>query len=194
MSIEERIKKNFEDHIATISQFAKLAEDDIGNDVEVLTWKKLNSCSYMVRYIVSGNTLCVYGDLGEAIYRWSANVTLNWMASLDLSYFAGKCCASEVGRDFREWNEEKALKILREFEQEEYFKWSKFEESGGEMHLYNAEDWKEWLREHGYSVLGEDFYEWAYDAGYQINTRCVYHFVGLQMAMKQIAEKANIVE
>ena len=112
MSREEMIKDSFKDHAAKITQFAKLDVNDAGCDIEVLTWKKPESYNYMVRYLVSGNTLCVYGDLGEAIYQWSENVTLEWISNLYLSYFKGKCQASEVGRDFREWSQRKALKEL----------------------------------------------------------------------------------
>ena len=197
MSKEERIKKDFENHIATIDQFAKFdanaSEDEkINIGIEVLTWKNPGSYNYYVKYIVIGNTLCVYGDLGEAIYQWSENVTFEWVSNLDLSYFAGKCQASEVGRDFKEWSERKAREAMKHFEKEEYFKWSKFEEEGGPEALYDKHEWAEWLREHGYNILGEDYWDWAYGIGKQINTRCVYHFMGLQMAMKQVSEKVGV--
>jgi len=193
MSREERIKKDFETHVSTITQYAKLDINDQGNDIEVLTWKKPDSYNYMIRYIVSGNTLCVHGDLGEAIYQWSQNLTFEWLSKLDLQYFAGKCQASEVGRDFKEWDEHKALETLKQFEEEEYFKWEEFEEKGGEEALCDEREWEEWLRENGHEVMGDDFYEWAFGIGKTINTRCVYHFIGLQMAMKQIKENAEAV-
>ena len=190
MNTEEMIRNSFKDHVAKIDQFAKYdvnAEDakiDIG--IERLTWKKPESSNYMVQYIISGNTLCVYGDLGEAIYRWSQHITFEWLSGLDLSYFKGKCRASEVGRDFREWDEYKALDALKHFAKEEYFKWKDFEDSGGQNSLYGYDDWREWLSQHGYKILGEDFWDWAYGVGFTINVRCKYHFIGLQMAMKQI--------
>ena len=186
MSREERIRESFKDHEAKITQFAKLDVNDAGCDIEVLTWKKPGTGNYMVRYLVSGNTLCVYGDLGEAIYQWSQGVTLEWLATLDLAYFKGKCQASEVGRDFREWDQRKAHKELERMEKDEYFKWSDFEERDGAGSLYCATEWAEWLRANGSEVFGEDYWDWAYSIGYTINTRCVYHFIGLQMAMEQI--------
>ena len=198
MSREERIKESFKDHVAKITQFAKYdvnADEDAKIDIgiEVLTWKKPESSNYMVKYIVSGNTLCVYGDLGEAIYQWSQNITLDWLATLDLSYFKGKCQASEVGRYFREWDENTAIKYLKDMEKQEYFEWSKLEEEGGTGSLYDARDWEEWLRENGSEVFGEDYWDWAFEIGYRANTRCVYHFIGLQMAMEQINKNAQTV-
>ena len=114
MNREEMIKDSFKDHVADYSLYHKMDEGGTGvvGSIEVLTWKKPGTGNYMVRYLVSGNTLCVYGDLGEAIYQWSENVTLEWISNLYLSYFKGKCQASEVGRDFREWSQRKALKEL----------------------------------------------------------------------------------
>ena len=188
MSKQERMRKNFENHVATIDQFVKFGGKEVDIDIEVLTWKKPDSSSYMIKYIITGNTLCVYGDLGEAIYRWSSPITFEWLANLDLSYFKGKCQASEVGRDFREWDQYKALNTLKEFAKDEYFKWQDFEDSGGESSLYGCDDWREWLSQHGCEILGDDFWDWAYGIGFTINVRCMYHFIGLQMAMKKIKE------
>lgn len=188
MSQAEMIKKNFENHVATIKQYHEMDKDGIGvlGTIDKLTWKKPGSSNYMIQYIISGNTLCVYGDLGEAIYRWCEPITFEWIAGLNLSYFKGKCQASEVGRDFREWDEKKALDALKYFAKEEYFKWKEFEEREGKHALYDNSEWNEWLREHGDEVLGEEFWDWAYGIGYTINVRCIYHFIGLHMAMEQI--------
>jgi len=189
MSREEMIKGNFKDHVAKITQFAKLDVDDAGCDIEVLTWKKPGTNNYMIKYIVSGNTLCVYGDLGEAIYQWSQNISFEWLSGLDLSYFKGKCQASEVGRDFREWDDRTAIKFLKDMEKQEYFKWSDLEYLGGTESLYGSRDWEEWLRENGSEVFGEDYWDWAYGIGYRVNIRCEYHLIGLKMAMEQINAK-----
>ena len=66
MSQEEMIRNSFENHVAKITQFAKYdvnAEEDAKIDIgiEKLTWKKPGSSNYMIQYIISGNTLCVYG-------------------------------------------------------------------------------------------------------------------------------------
>lgn len=183
---KEMIKKNFENHVATINQYVNFDKEIKGIDIEVLTWKKPDSSSYMIKYIVTDNTLCVYGDLGEAIYRWSSPITFEWLANLDLSYFKGKCQASEVGRDFKEWNQNKALNALKNFAKDEYFEWLQFEATDGQSSLYSNADWKEWLSHRGHDVLGVEYWEWAYDIGFTTNTRCIYHFLGLMMAMKQI--------
>lgn len=195
---EKRLRKNFEKHVAKITQFAKYdvnAEEDAKIDIgiEVLTWKKPESSSYMTKYIVTGNTLCVYGDLGEAIYQWSSPITFEWLSELDLSYFKGKCRASEVGRDFLEWDERQALSELKQFAKDDYFKWKDFKESDGQSYLYSKNDWKEWLSHNGGEFLGECYWEWAYGIGDTINTRCMYHFIGIKMAVAQM-EKNKAVE
>lgn len=190
MNKEKRLKKNFKNHIATINKFIKV--EDEGIDIEVLTWKEPETSSYMIKYIVTGNTLCVYGDLGEAIYRWSEKITFEWLSGLDLSYFAGKCKASEVGRDFKEWDQYQAFDRLKDFSKEGYFKWlefkKEFKKRGGDVSLYDSKEWYGWLRENGEDVLGEHWWEWACNIGFTTNTRCIYHFLGLKMAMEQIKE------
>ena len=190
MNREEMIKDDFKDHEATIDQYLKFNNpDEKGIEIEVLTWKKPGTSNYMVRYLVSGNTLCVYGDLGEAVYQWSQDVTLDWISTLDLHYFKGKCQASEVGRDFKEWSREKAFDTLKHMEKEGYFNWSDIELTDGLDALYDSREWEEWLRENGSEILGEDYWDWAFSIGHVINTRCMYHFIGLKMAMEQIKLK-----
>jgi hypothetical protein len=194
---EKRLRKNFENHVATIDQLAYFdvnADEDAKIDIrmEVLKWKKPDSSSYMIKYILTGNTLCVYGDLGEAIYRWSSPITFKWLSELDLSYFKGKCQASEVGRDFKEWDESQARKSLKQFAKDEYFEWKNFEESDGLNSLYSKNDWREWVSHCGAEVLGEYFWEWAYSIGDTIHTRCLYHFIGIKMAVEQMEKNETV--
>jgi hypothetical protein len=71
-------------------------------------------------------------------------------------------------------------------EKDEYFKWSDLKDKDGEASLYDSREWEEWLRVNGSKVFGDDYWDWAYSIGYTINTRCMYHFLGLKMAMEQL--------
>ena len=44
------------------------------------------------------------GDIGEATYEWSNDISLEFLAGLGFGYFHGKCVASEVGRRFVDWD------------------------------------------------------------------------------------------
>jgi hypothetical protein len=57
--------------------------------------------------------LTVLGDIGEAVYEWGQDISLEFLASLDFGYFHGKCQASESGRDFDIWDVDKAIVQLR---------------------------------------------------------------------------------
>lgn len=71
---------------------------------EVLTWGHKNGGSfYRVDYMLRNGSLAVYGDLGSAVYRWGGQIDLSWIAGLDLSYFFGKCEASEDGSRSYDW-------------------------------------------------------------------------------------------
>ena len=74
-----------------------------------LVFRKIGTSDCYMRYVLlSGSTLVVVGDLGDAVYQWHGDprLTFQWLAGLDLDYFVSKCRASEVGVPFEEWSEE----------------------------------------------------------------------------------------
>jgi hypothetical protein len=42
----------------------------------------------------------VIGDVGDAIYNFGQEITLEKLKRFDWHYFASKCVASEMGRDY----------------------------------------------------------------------------------------------
>ncbi len=44
------------------------------------------------------------GDIGEAVFEWSEDLTLDFLASLNFDYFLGKCQASPAGKEFEQWD------------------------------------------------------------------------------------------
>jgi hypothetical protein len=199
MRDEKRIRENYKDHIVEYNKYFKLHENGgVLDEIEVIKWRKPGTCCYYIKYIIDGGFLFVSGDLGEAIYQWSDKINLEFLAKCDIYYFIGKCRASEVGRDFKDWDEERAKEVLKEYsEDHKCFSWKEFEETEGLSNLGSKIDWIGWLNDYhlGESkVLGEDFWEWAYDCGDVINIRGIYHKIGLNMAFKQLKEKEVVAK
>ncbi len=157
-------------------------------DMEFLRWRKPGTCIYGVDYLRLSNLLYVSGDLGEAIYGgWDKGYPLEWIAGLNLDYFAQKCQASETGREYYEWDEKTARKRLlgwMENWEDPKDQEAKVRELGGFDVLHNEHEWVQWMHESGYQALGDEYYELGY-AGRKINIRCQAHLIGLKLAFHQ---------
>ena len=205
MSVEERLsqlekdvrERWFKDHVAA-HQIVHCAD---GTLIERLRWKKPGTGTYLVEYLRIGGRLIVTGDIGDAIYWWSGNHSMHWISNCNLGYFAGKCEASENGRDFKVWDSDVARdRILAHFE--EVHEWAdtedstkaeemkkKFEENHGWSAIHDQYEWVAWIREYGQEVFGDDWWESSIsDPGRTLNIRCYGHLLGLKMAFEQIGE------
>lgn len=111
----DEIRDWFLKHIAKFSTYRNEQDERI----EFLFWTRPDSSIYRIRYMIYHNLLFVSGDVGEAIYRWSSEISFSWLAGLDYSYFSGKCQASEVGRDYISWDQDKAVKNLKDYLREQ---------------------------------------------------------------------------
>lgn len=164
-----------------------------------LRWQKPGTCVYQVDYYVTGGTLIVTGDIGDAIYRWSSPVAFHWIAPLSLGYFAEKCVASEVGRSFVEWDERIARvyldwQINNDFEEiqddpaEKATQWMiDLQNANPHGAIYSQHEWTEWLNYHGAEFFGDEYYE-HYGIGNIVNMRCQGHLIGLREAHKWRSE------
>lgn len=187
MRNEDQIRKEFGEHKP---EHVILSENN-GLEVEKLVWGRNRSSYYKVLYLREFATLCVWGDLGEAIYRWSSVCDLRWISTCDLSYFSGKCLASENGRQYHEWSSREAergidqlFKDLTEEDRESAEEViEKFNYFGGSGSLHFEQEWNYWLASHGYNVFGEDYSE-HWDIGSIISYRCECHLLGLKMAFE----------
>lgn len=103
MTKQETIRGWYREHQASFQRFAH----ESGSELQRLRWAKPSSSTYLVIYMIDGCCLFVTGDLGSAVYRWSSPLAFDWLANCDLSYFAGKCEASENGRQHEEWSQAK---------------------------------------------------------------------------------------
>lgn len=134
------------------------------------------SSNYSVHYVIYGSVLFVCGDLGEAVYCWSSNITWEFLAGLDLVYFHSKCQASESGRQFYVFDATLFNRNLRAEIAPKY------------RHLIIDE---EVGNEHEATLLIGKLYEQCdldgetlgsfMEGGRVLNLRCCAHLIGLQM-------------
>lgn len=93
----ERCRKEwFKDHRA------KLTTPSV--EISVLNWANPKSWNYGCRFIIHRHWLCIVGDIGEATFGWSEDLTLEFLAQIDFGYFLSKCRASPEGRRFEQWD------------------------------------------------------------------------------------------
>lgn len=86
--VQETIRREwFRNHIV----LSKKGEESF----QEIIWGAPCSNKYQVKYVFSGNTLFVSGDLGGAIYSWSTPVTLNKIKECSLGYFMSKLLTTE---------------------------------------------------------------------------------------------------
>lgn len=157
-----------------------------GETLKLIEWKDPESWCYAIRYIIDRNTLCVWGDLGEAVYQWGDRINLAFLANIELGYFVSKCQASEKGRgrDCYSFDFDDFAKGVREYVKE-------CEDDGfpSEIDLDSltySED------EHGaISYLNDQSIEgetigMLLDTGKSLNLRIASHLIGLKMAHAQL--------
>jgi len=188
----ELVRREFKDHIAIYNNYYQIDDKEKVDEISVLYWKKPETGINAIKYILHKGGLFVSGDLGEAIYRWSSGISWKFLSDLSNSYFMKKCEASEVGRYFEEWNEEEALRQLKECADQEYFNWDTFKNSGGEQYLYDKNEWIVWLNSYDIDrnkIFGSDAWEWVYSCGNRPHIRFLFHKIGLEMAYKQLEGK-----
>lgn len=156
-------------------------KDEHGFEVERLMWGEVGTPVCRVYYLRYGSVLMVFGDLGDAIYQWNGDIDLRWISTCDLSYFAGKCQASEEGRGYKVWSADRARERLDEIaaqEAEEYTSWSDADEQavfdracdlltgelkglGIEEALKDGKLWDEWVRQHPQHFGKPEDWSWA---------------------------------
>jgi len=105
---EQDIKKNwFPEHVAKVAEY---------DGITILDWRKPGTNMYAVRYVFTGSSLFITGDIGDAVFGLTWRGTIDSFEDVDLSYLMGKltCCS----RERWDFNEEKALKELKEWREE----------------------------------------------------------------------------
>lgn len=184
----EHIAEWFRDHRAT---FATHGEEDITNyPIETLAWKKPDSGNCMIRYVIQGSVLMVWGDLESAVYRWGSRITWEFLAGCDIQYFAGKCEASPKGRTYEDYDEQQALADfddrIRQRDEEGYQALdAQLVEDARRAIRYGKDEWHEWMRANGSDLFGPDWYEVLPYLGMDTALTCAAHLTGIKMAVAQ---------
>mgnify|MGYP006921383536 FL=1 len=100
--IEDQMKECrerwFKDHAAKIIGIEECPE----GCTTVISWQNPQSWNYGCRFIIHRRWLSIVGDIGEAVFEWSQDLTLDFLAGIDLHYFLGKCQASPEGNKFEQ--------------------------------------------------------------------------------------------
>lgn len=182
----------FKDHRATM----------LGNPItpaaRVISWENPKSWNYGCRFIIHRRWLCVVGDIGEAVFEWSQDITLEFLASLDFGYFHSKCQASNSGRDFEQFDGEVAWKNAGQYIEElrALPPEDRHEHYAEEMEVLDSLDQSSCKDD--YDTAARDIYDATGDAetastvsdwGKVPSAHAIGMFVGLQMAIEQL--KAN---
>ena len=164
---EIRVKKNFENHVATMKD---------NGEVKILDWQNPPSCIYAMQFMIRGRHLFVTGDCRNAIYSWSDYIDFDFLRTCDIDYFYSKLNSLESPRP-REWDNEKAMNSLKEFLESSGFSDNDeiLEEASGAS--FSNSDWTSFLDEH--SEL-----DGLYNAGNTIPLLVKYHLAGLHLAIE----------
>lgn len=188
------VREWFTEHVATYRVCGDATPDSPFFRTEEMAWKRPDSGTYGVRYIIAGPTLFVQGDLGHAVYRWSEAMSFPSIAGCDLQYFHGKCQASEFGREYLTWDEDEALDYFTEITTERIADAAASRQGeiralteGGKFAIRGGRnEYQEWLQGgDARLVLGNDFWEYG-SIGMVIDRRCRAHLIGVKMAVEQL--------
>lgn len=189
---QQEIQKWFAEHHASFTEYAP----DVQTEwyIKTLYWAKPGTGMYSIRYVIMGPVLMVWGDLGDAVYRWSAPIDWHFLAGCDLQYFAGKCQASPVGRTYEDYDADVAWldfqEALERHAEDGYPAPDPQAVEEGRRAIRNGHDeWHEWMRSEGSRVFGPDWYEWVPDVGKRVAMTCAAHLFGIKMAVAQMPPK-----
>jgi hypothetical protein len=167
-------------------------------DGRALRWAKPGTIANSITYILEGCYLTVLGDLGEAVYRWSENLTLDFLQGCSADYMLGKCKASEVGYEFTSWDEQAARtwakgaqkQRLDEYPDTKMPKWIlELQDSDGSQESFAEIASQQYNRSSDSEIASA-----IRQAGLAPHPRFVAQYVGLQIAIEQIPTIATVLE
>lgn len=182
---------DFSSHEITFYQMMQIGEKRFG--CEFLEFMVRGTGIGAMRFHIVGSHLYVSGDYGDAVYKWPPPVSLQQIAGFGLSYFAGKCTASEVGSVFRCWYPDEASDWVTEWQNDCGEHRSAFRDAFDDA-VVNHDDpfasaleWSIFLGDHGQELFGDGWEEYA-DVGYGWHLRCQLHHEGIIAAVGKLDE------
>lgn len=163
------------------------SEAEIGQRI---VWKRPDSNTYRITFDLFSGRLIVFGDSGHAMYFFASAFGFEEIANLDFDYFAEKCVASEHGVPNEQWDPRVVGIYLDDFFNEEEKSLSDlFRMEGGPSTIYSREEWIRFLEHKGADIFGYDRLGELARCGLVPSYTCQGHYLGLQMAVKQLKEK-----
>jgi hypothetical protein len=128
-------------------------QDRRGKPISVETLHFREKGHYLMRCLeftlINERHLHVAGDYGNAVYSWSDQVDLEWIARKDFGYFHNKCRASPVGSEFLSWDGDIARERIVQFIPKSIItdKWCKrFDKAVGTQAIKGKSRWGAWLQ------------------------------------------------
>jgi hypothetical protein len=180
----------FKDHKAT-----RISVVNGADFPQIIDWSKPGTWTYGCRFIIYRRWLCVVGDIGEATFEWSEDLTLDFLAQIDFGYFLSKCRASPSGKDFDQWDidvlELYRVERLAELKQRAGTD-DEAEEDKDELDVLEnnsrcVKDWWESAVRDYYDATGDaEGASSLMDYGKVPSVHAIGIFVGLQMAIAQL--------
>lgn len=195
--VKEKIRKYwFSEHVANL-------EGNEGH--QILNWCRKGDNTYAIKYILSGNTLVVTGDIGDAVYPLPCKANLKNLMDFELHYFLKQLTAHSMERwsfdakeartlldnwyedvkgDFEE-DEEKALEI-----ESIYF------ELMGAIHSTSSHDRYESIVHHLCSNTDSEWFDHEMadtlsQFGKKIPEELIAYWLGLQMAIDELQDASS---
>ena len=172
----------FKDHKATLITDTP--------DVKVIGWQAPGTWIYGMRFILHRRWLTVLGDLGEAVFEWSSDLDLEFLSTLNFGYFAGKCRASESGREFTTFDADvlktELEQYIKEANEEDRERLTEMRDSVGSD--CDKDEWRQEIREAYENGLLADSEEASIvcSLGEVPDGHAIAHWVGIKMAAKQL--------
>lgn len=183
----------FKDHVAHRHDY--LAASNIGYNLQLMFWRKPGTSNYAMQYIISGRSLIIIGDTGDAVFEWGERITWDFLNGCDLHYFAEKCRASEAGTRFKHWHSQIAghgcTKMLNE--------WGAGVDTlaaVGEAITSDRREFEAWLSSQWNTNRGDDFIRQLdpeqmsalLESGDVLHPRLIGMWVGIKMACEQLSK------
>lgn len=167
-------------------QIAPIFQADLKNHTatllspNLLRFSKGGSPMGRIDFMIHDGNLIVTGDYGFAIYSFAPDLTFESFSNFNLSYFASKATATEVGRLAKDWSERLASLQLEELDVHPHVKTQVGDALGdhGDQDSFRAKITE--LRSDGY-----DTYD-VQDLGMHVHARTAVHLEALKLAIRRL--------
>lgn len=184
------IRENwFKDHVATVTEH---------DGVTILDWRKPGTSFYSVRYIFSGSSLFITGDIGDAVFSLTWRATIDSFEKVNLGYLMGKlsCCSRErwnfnsekAYKELDEWlderihdleDDEKSIQVVKDI----HFDLRRAVREYDNEAVYKHEVWRCYQE---YDDTDAEEFEVISDFGRQLPNEFIAYLLGIQMANEQL--------